>query len=162
MKRALLALAAIVSIVGCAPEPGTGGSQPAVEFSVLEVGTNEKTRLSLSELKGKVVLVDVWATWCGPCKALTPTIDKAYDDYKDKGLVVVAVSDESEATLLGYHQRTKPPYPFYRDVEDDVYRGYKVRAIPRTLIIGRDGTLLEDIEGADPEGLRAAIDRAMG
>ena len=105
---------------------------------------------------GAYVLVDFWASWCGPCREETPFVVKAYNDYKDKGLVVlgIPVQDKSDATKeamrqLGIH------YPQLLDPGDALAEEYGVTGIPHLFLFGPDGKVLQD--GMRGEGIDAVL-----
>ena len=106
--------------------------------------------------QGAYVLVDFWASWCGPCRDETPFVIKAYNDYKDKGLIVlgIPVQDGQDATKeamkqLGIH------YPQLLDPGDTLAEEYGVNGIPHLFLFGPDGKVLQD--GMRGEGIDAAL-----
>ena len=125
--------------------------------------TLEGQALSLDSYKGKVVLLDFWATWCGPCIGELPNVKTNYEKYKPQGFDIVGVSlDEEEAALRGFVQEKALPWPQIFDGkgwEAGDAQTYGVRAIPFTLLIGKDGT----IAAVNPRGkdLEPAIQAAL-
>jgi peroxiredoxin len=117
---------------------------PAPAFSTLDLdGVNR----SLSEQKGKVVLVTVWATWCGYCRAEMPELDQLYREYKDQGLMVFGLSDEDAPTQRKCLEKIPVNYPLltYKGQIPAIYR--QVAVYPTTFLIDRRGQLQPGIEG---------------
>lgn len=105
---------------------------------------------SLSDQQGKVVLVNVWGTWCGWCRAEMPTLDRLYRQYKDEGLVVFGISDEDAETQRACLRQIPVTYPLLT-YNGDVPRFYKeIGSYPVTFVIDRKGQLQPAIEGALP------------
>jgi thiol-disulfide isomerase/thioredoxin len=102
--------------------------------------------ISLQQYRGKVVLLDFWAVWCGPCIAEMPTVKKVYDTYKDEGFDIIGISlDTDEKRLRDYLEENEIPW---RQVfsgkgwDSPVARQYHISAIPAPWLIDKDGTLI--------------------
>jgi len=111
-------------------------SAPDVRLTMLE-----GKPLSFNELKGKVVLVNFWATWCLPCQWEMPLMDKLYQAYRAKGFVIVAISLDREgaAVVESFVKERKLTYPVVLDPTLQGARQFGVRGIPATFLIGPDG-----------------------
>ncbi len=96
----------------------------------------------LADYKGKVIVLNFWATWCGPCQAEIPELVQTYNEYKDRGVVVLGISiDDSAETLRAYAPTKKMNYPVLL-MQDDVDQAYgPIFGVPITFFIGRDGTI---------------------
>jgi peroxiredoxin len=114
--------------------------QQAREFKVTAL---DGGRLSLADLKGKVVFLNLWATWCGPCKEEMPAMERVWQRYKERGLVVVALSLDSQGAKVvkPFVHQGKYSYPIGLDPKMEVAQLYGARAVPATFIIDRSGNL---------------------
>ena len=114
--------------------------KPAPDFK-LDLLTDGKS-FKLSESKGKVVVLDFWATWCGPCLQAMPQVDKVTREFKDQGVELVAVNlQESPKQIKAMLERHKLDMPVALDTDGAIAQKYKANAIPQTVIINRDGTV---------------------
>jgi thiol-disulfide isomerase/thioredoxin len=134
----------------------------APDFNLTSVDGNKVT---LASLKGKVVLLDFWATWCGPCKAAMPTIQKLHEAYKDKGVVILGVNtwEKNADAARDYMAKKKFTYGCLMN-GDDLAKAYGVVGIPTLVIIGKDGKVaMADMGLSDDTGasLRKVIDAAL-
>ena len=96
---------------------------------------------NLKSLKGKVVLINFWATWCPPCRKELPDIQTLHDKFKAKGLVVLAISDEDLAKVQPFVEKEKMTHPVLLDPGRKVNSLFGVQGIPRTFIYNRKGKL---------------------
>jgi peroxiredoxin/outer membrane lipoprotein-sorting protein len=146
-------------LVETLPIPGFEGSavlnHAAPDFE-LKSASGEKVRLS--DFRGKVVLLNFWATWCGPCRSELPTIAKLYGEFKDSGLVVYGANDEDRAVARKYLEKEGLQLPFLDDSSQKAYRLYRVNSIPAVFIIDPQGKVVKYFRGGhDEESLRAAL-----
>jgi peroxiredoxin len=96
----------------------------------------------LRDLKGKVVLVNFWATWCPPCRKEMPDLQALYDKYKDQGFVVVSISDEEAAKVQPFISERKISYPVLLDPGRKVNELFQVEGIPKSFVYDREGKLV--------------------
>jgi len=108
------------------------------KVSSLDGGT-----LRLSELRGKVVFLNLWATWCGPCKEEMPAMERLWRRYKANGLIVVALSMDAQGARVvkPFVDHARFSYPIGLDPKMEVAQLYGARAVPATFIIDRSGNL---------------------
>ena len=96
----------------------------------------------LSDLEGKIVLINIWATWCPPCREETPELVSLYTEYKDKGLTVLGVSvdEQGKSVVLPFIRKFHVTYPIYIDKDKTVLNKYgPIMGIPTSYIIGKRG-----------------------
>ncbi len=114
------------------------------------------TKVDLTSLKGKVVLIDFWATWCPPCREEVPNVVAAYKKFHDKGFEVIGISlDQSKEKLLAYTKENGMVWPQYFDGkgwENEISSKYGIDGIPAMWLVGKDGKVVstnarEDLEG---------------
>lgn len=115
-----------------------------------ELQTLDGNKVRLSSLKGHAVVVNLWASWCGPCQEEMPDLQTVYAEYKAKGVEVLAVnmtlqdSPLSAAKFATAHQLT---FPILLDTDGGVQRSYRVQALPTSFFIGADGVICDQIIG---------------
>jgi thiol-disulfide isomerase/thioredoxin len=106
---------------------------------------------ALSQNKGKVVLVDFWATWCGPCRMTLPSLDALYKKYHAKGLEIVGVSAESLEDLKSFQATAKLSYPLFNDIGHITTNQYQAYAFPTLAVIDKQGNIQRIEVGAHPQ-----------
>lgn len=110
-----------------------------IDFTLTDIKGETWTR---SKLKGKVVLVNFWATWCPPCRKEMPDIDALAAQFESKGFVVLAISDEPKETVEKFVKEKGYAYHFLLDPGRKVNTLYHIQGIPKSFIYGRDGHLV--------------------
>ncbi|SHG39760.1 Peroxiredoxin [Fodinibius roseus] len=124
-----------------APLHAAQNEAPATDF---EVSLLSGEPFRLSDQKGKVVLINIWATWCPPCREETPDLVDLYEKYKDEGYVTLGVSidEQGESVVRPFIEEYDVTYPMYIDTDGTVMEKYgPTMGIPTTYIIGRQGNL---------------------
>ncbi len=121
-------------------------------------------QLALDDLKGKAVVVNFWASWCIPCRDEAPVLQKTYERYRDRGLVVLGVDvNDFKADARRFMKRYGITYPVAYDGKGSTVGQWGVRGFPETFFVDRTGTLVgERIEGAvDIERNRETFERGI-
>jgi peroxiredoxin/outer membrane lipoprotein-sorting protein len=133
----------------------------APDFTLPDTGGNT---VHLRELQGKVIIVDFWATWCPPCRALMPRLQKMYVNWEKRGLVVLGLDVGEDAnTVEKFAREQSYTFPLLIGTEPDIAAKYFVEAYPSTFVIDRLGRIVfRDLGGADPAKLQAAVEKALG
>jgi thiol-disulfide isomerase/thioredoxin len=148
MRTRLLTLA--VSVACAAGLSAQQSSQQPPLFPDLEFVGQEGGSVRLSELKGNVVLVNVWATWCGPCKLELPVVQRMYDSYSDRNFVVVAVNvDADRKRVPAFMKQFNISVPVYYAAPEDA-GPLTARGIPSTFLLATDRTVLDSQVGYAP------------
>src|SRR3984893_11830082 len=109
------------------------------DFSLTELGGKTWT---LKELHGKVVLLNFWATWCPPCRKEMPDLEALYQQFKDQGLEILAVSDEDAGKVRPFIAQQKVTYPVLLDPGRKVNELFQIEGIPKTFVYDRNGKLV--------------------
>jgi peroxiredoxin len=134
----------IACTLACMPSAVTADAAP--DFTLPDLGGKQ---VSLSDFKGKVVLVNFWATTCAPCKAEMPSLHSLYLDFRDRGLVVLAVSvNAEEKPVRAFISEKKYSFPVLLDKEREVYFDtYALLGLPVTLVVDKKGAIVEKVIG---------------
>jgi peroxiredoxin len=122
----------------------------APPFSAQTLAPRPATR-TLDDYRGQVVLLNIWATWCEPCRVEMPSIEQLYRDYAPKGLRVVAVSIDdpgTDAAIRKFATDYKLTFEILHDSSKAIENTYQATGVPETAVISRDGTIRKRIIGA--------------
>jgi thiol-disulfide isomerase/thioredoxin len=146
----VVGVAALLGTVACtlpeekeASKPATkdvGARKMAPEFT-LKDSTGKVVHLS--DYKGKVVLLDFWATWCGPCRAEAPIVDQVSRRWRDKGVVVVGVNTDlpDQGDPKAFAMAHNLTYPIVHDTEGQAQRAFAVDSLPTLVVVSRTGKI---------------------
>lgn len=119
----------------------------APEFTLKDM--NDKA-VSLSPLKGNVVLISFWATWCPPCRDEMPSLNRLYREFRNRGLAIVAVStDRSASPVKDFLGKTPVDFPVLMDSDSKVARQFKVFSLPTTFLLDRNGVIVQKYLGEE-------------
>ena len=141
-SRIAAALCALV-LAGCSAPSGLEG-KPAPDFTAPDLSGKPR---ALSEFKGRVVLLDFWATWCKPCKDEQPDLKRLHQDFEKKGLTIIGLSVDSAQTsvVAEYAERHKLNYLI---LHGDLPEGYPVLGLPTAFLIDRQGNVVKKLSGS--------------
>jgi thiol-disulfide isomerase/thioredoxin len=132
----IAALAALL-LATAGPAAAADGAGAAPPFSL---ASRAGGQVSLADLKGQVVMINFWASWCGPCRQEFPALDQIYAKYKPMGFTLVAINVESEkADAEKFLSATPASFPILFDPDNTVSGKYGVSAMPTTVLIDRQG-----------------------
>jgi cytochrome c biogenesis protein CcmG/thiol:disulfide interchange protein DsbE len=162
----LLAWSLLTDEGGTLAAKANRGERPAAPDFTLE-RLDESSELRLSELEGKAVLVNFWASWCAPCKEEAPFLEEVWRDNRDRGLVVVGLdAKDFRADARRFAERFGLTFPLVYDGPGDSTDPYGVTGFPETFVIDREGHVVAAFKGGvDGEDVRpkllAAIEQAL-
>ena len=161
MKKFLVSASIAAATFALLIAPGQARSasehvgKPAIE---IKAGKWLNTKpLSLAGLKGKVVVIEFWATWCGPCRASIPHLKELNAKYASKGLTLVSLTDERAEVAEPFVKENGMNYPIGTD--SSTSEAYGVTGIPHAVVVGKDGKVVW--EGHPMSGLDKAIETAL-
>ena len=148
MRKLLFSVMVVVSALGllgmAARPPLVGG--PAPEITLKNLHGQE---VRLSDLRGKIVLLNFWATWCKPCKDEMPAMQASYDKLRDRGFVVLAVNElEDTEKVIEHVQSHGHTFLVVMDHDNRVANRYGVVGLPASFIVDRQGIVREQIMGS--------------
>jgi cytochrome c biogenesis protein CcmG, thiol:disulfide interchange protein DsbE len=151
LKLAVLLLALALPAAAAELKPWSGGSTPALELSDLE-----GKKHSLADYRGKVVLVNFWATWCEPCREEMPSIERLRASLGGRPFAVLAVNlAEPESRIRKFLEAVPVGFPILLDRDTKTTRAWQAKVLPATYIVGPDGAIryrhVGDLDWSTPE-----------
>jgi peroxiredoxin len=118
---------------------------PAPDFTLNDISGKP---VKLSQFRGKVVILNFWSIWCGPCLAEMPSLNKLYLEFKDKGLIVLSIAeDPAVKPVRSYIKEKSIAFPILMDKDRKVYLKYSLFGIPVTFLIDKKGVIAEKLIG---------------
>lgn len=135
-----------------------GFDKQAEDFTLPDINGD---MISLSDYQGENIYLNFWASWCDPCNDEMPDIEKIYQEYTDKGLVLLTINTgEDKDTVEEYMKTNGYTFPVLLDLEMDVARQYKTSSIPVSFFINKEGEIVTKKEGLmTGEEMRKAIEK---
>ncbi len=165
LRTAFVALSIAGSACGTGAEAAkVGVGHPAPAYAAT---TMDGTPISLADKKGEVVLLNVWATWCKPCRQEIPALDSLHREFAARGLLVAGVSIDvidDTARIAGFARELGASYALWLDPDDRVSNTFRAIGVPSTFLIDREGVLRWQHMGAVTASdvkLRAVLDSAL-
>jgi len=170
---ALIAAAALTALVGTyfaqggpAIRPPAGGGPsmlagaPAATYIVKRLDGQPD---SLDKYRGKVALVNLWASWCAPCRSETPALERLYEEDRDRGLVVLGIDQgESAEAAAAFVREMKLTYPILVDEGQKYGRAYAAVGLPTSIVVDRTGHIVRGIDGEmSIDQMREAVDPVL-
>ena len=122
--------------------------QPAPELDIEKYLQAPEGEKSLSALKGKVVVLEFWATWCAPCVAVIPHLNQLNEEFRDKQVQFISVTDEGEDVIAPFLKRQEMKSWIGLDTDRSVFEAYGVKGIPRTFLINQEGIIAASLHPA--------------
>jgi thiol-disulfide isomerase/thioredoxin len=160
MRKQIILLISVFAAVtllisGCAAKSPQTSSPASIGIQIgnlapdFQLQTLDGKSVSLSGLRGKPVLLNFWATWCGPCKSEMPFLQQINDSWSDKGLVLLAVDvGENPTAIANFMNQLNLSLTVPMDLDLKVARNYGISAIPATFLIDKDGIIQGKVLGA--------------
>ena len=150
MRMYALVAVGILLMLGCSAEGITSDGHrvespmPAPDFSLQQLNGSAVT---LSGLQGRVVIMEFWATWCGPCRFSLPSLEVIYKRYRDRGVTVLLINDGETPEAVRKWAERRFTAPILLDQSQDVVKRYGVSGIPRLFIVDQRGQIIYAHEG---------------
>lgn len=168
----LVAILAVVALFAAGLRQTTRGpeiAKPAPEFTLPLFDGGE---IALADLRGKVVVINFWASWCDPCREEAPVLERMWREYRDRGVVFIGVNYvDVESEARKYLQEFDVTYPNGPDVGQKIARAYRIRGVPETFFVDAQGNIAPIVVNGQPqpkkvspiteEELRSVLDRLL-
>lgn len=141
---------ALCVVAGCAPDDITSDwhrIEPRPEAPAFTLTQLDGGEVSLADYRGKVVIMEFWATWCGPCRFSLPSLEVIYKRFRDRGVTVLMINQDEPVEMIRQWAGKRFTAPILLDQDGGVAQRYGVRGIPRLFIIDQDGRLVYAHEG---------------
>jgi thiol-disulfide isomerase/thioredoxin len=161
----VLAACGLITIVACQDNKKArapvgkllpvGELAPDWKLSDAEGGTH-----TLADYRGKIIVMDFWATWCGPCKEVMPRMQKLYDRYHDEAVVVFGIDSWENSDPIAFMKKKRYRYGLLLKGED-IAPAYRVTTLPSVYIIGADGRVIYSHEGVDEKNPAELIEKYL-
>jgi cytochrome c biogenesis protein CcmG/thiol:disulfide interchange protein DsbE len=146
---------------------GVGTRAPSFAALTIDTGVVEPRTKTLADYRGDVVLLNIWATWCGPCRVEMPSMQKLHESFADQGLRIVAVSVDDRGMEDAIREFAKDyglTFEILHDATGAIKTRYHTTGLPESAVIDRDGTIRKRVAGADDwnsAANRALIERLL-
>jgi cytochrome c biogenesis protein CcmG/thiol:disulfide interchange protein DsbE len=130
---------AVGAPLSSSPSPREGFLAPDFTLDTLD-----GKKVTLSELRGKIVIINLWATWCPPCRAEMPALENAYEQYRDSGVVILGLNvtnQDSEKDIPPFVKEFGLTFPILLDRDGSVSTLYQLRGLPTTFFVNREGII---------------------
>jgi peroxiredoxin len=153
-----IALAVVAAVAATSPSLALspGGRAPALELRALDGAP-----VSLASLRGQVVVVDFWASWCEPCAEALPALDRLHARYRDQGLAVIGVNvDRNASDARGFLRRSPVSFPVVHDARQQIVSRWEPERMPSSFIVDRGG-VVRHVHGGFRSGDAARIERIV-
>lgn len=122
----------------------------------------EGQTIKLSELRGKVVVINFWASWCAPCRDEAPFLEKTWRQYKDRGVVFIGIDYiDTESAAKAYLKEFGVTYFNEPDIGSEIYQRYRAKGVPETYFVGKDGNLSGNVIGPITRTSTSMTERAF-